>query len=133
MSDKAEADSYPHVAVFGVEGAALRATICIDPPGMLDRPVGVGRCERSFPVLPSCRFSKLHGNKKNHHPSSQIKGPISLGPTLLAITRTQKISTRTTHTAAEKLLAGSTSTTSNVQSNTTVQPVRAASGATVQV
>src|SRR5215475_2774022 len=35
MSDKAEADSYPHVAVFGVL-AALRATICIDPPGMLD-------------------------------------------------------------------------------------------------
>jgi len=49
---------------------------------------------------------------------------------LLAIMTSKKISPHATHTAAEKLLARSTTTPSNIQATTNVQRFSAASGAT---
>jgi len=52
-------------------------------------------------------------------------------PSLLAVQGRKKISTQSTHTAAEKPVTRST-TPSNSQSNTDMQPFGAASGATVR-
>jgi hypothetical protein len=46
---------------------------------------------------------------------------------LLALIRTKKTSTQATHTAAEKPFSSSTTTRSDIQSNTNVEPVGASS------
>jgi hypothetical protein len=88
---------------------------------------GVGRCERSFPVLPSCRFSKLHCNKKTRAPCTD-KGSHIVGAHLTRDYNDQKKSA-----PCDTRCDGKTSRRLNhheVQrsSNANVQPFSAASG-----
>jgi hypothetical protein len=113
-------------------GEALRL-----PPGSVPRQyegqaVGIGQSERSLPLSPSCRFFQIALEQKDPRPPAQKMGPICAGPCWRSI-RPKKTSTQATHTATQKLLAGSTVTWSNFQPNTNVQSFGAGSGATVQV
>ena len=69
-------------------------------------------------------------------PLSPLRGTIFAGPTLLAMIGIKKTSTRTTHTATEKPLAGSTATGPNFPVSTNLQPFSTPNGrdpATVNV
>ena len=82
------------------------------PQGMMARRVGVGRCGKIVPSLTELPTFQIPLQQKDPHSSSQTKGPISLGPTLLAVLQKNQHPRRTVR--LEKPLTGSNATRSNL-------------------
>src|SRR5262249_1705958 len=102
MSDKAEADSYPHVAVFGVEGAASRATP--STPRYDGQPGGGLVMRKIGPPVTELKIFQTALQQKEPPPLCTDKGSHIVGAHLIDDYKDQKKSaSRTTHTAIAKL------------------------------
>jgi hypothetical protein len=84
------------------------------PLGLTLRPRGRQGCWPGHPLFAGAKDSCLsyRHQQKDPHPLAQTMGPISLGPTMLAVLGSKDQHART-HTATEKPLTGSTATRSN--------------------